>query len=80
MALDGAVDGKQEFAHGVRIGGNIILLEKALQDSNSPELDAEKMNKIIEAQKKDFVVRDSAHAERLVKSYQDAQPQLISSK
>lgn len=76
MALDGAVDGKQEFADGIRIGGNIILLEQALQDSDSPELDAEKMNKIIEAQKKDFVIRDSAHAERLVKSYQDAQTQV----
>ena len=73
MALDGATDGKQEFADGVRIGGNIMLLERVLRDNGYPEADAEKMSEIIEAQKKDFVVRDIAHAKRLVQSYQDAQ-------
>jgi hypothetical protein len=77
MALDGVVEGKQEFADGVRIGGNIILLEQALRDSADPESSAENMSKIIESQKKDFVVRDIGHAERLVKSYQDAQVQLV---
>lgn len=72
MALDGSVDGKQEFADGVRIGGNIILLEKALRKTWVSETIAENMSKIIESQKKDFVVRDVGHAERLVQSYQDA--------
>lgn len=73
MALDGATDGKQQFADGVRIGGNIMLLEEALRESVFPEADAQKMSEIIEVQKKNFVVRDIAHAKRLVQSYQKAQ-------
>jgi len=30
MALHGSTGGKQEFADGVRTGGNIIMFEKAL--------------------------------------------------
>lgn len=67
------VDGKQEFADGIRIGGNIMLLEQALRESGAPDKEAQKMSEIIEAQKKDFVVRDIAHAKRLVQSYQEAQ-------
>lgn len=70
MALEGATDGKKEFADGVRIGGNIMLLEKALRESGFAEIDSQKMSDIIEAQKKDFVVRDMDHARRLVQSYQ----------
>ena len=77
MALDGVVDGKQEFADGVRIGGNIMLLEEALRENAFLESDAQKMSEIIEAQKQDFVVRDTAHAKRLVQSYQEAQALLI---
>ncbi len=69
MALEGATDGQQEFADGVRIGGNIILLEKALWDAWLSTDDAQKMSEIIEEQKKDFVVRDRDHANRLVDSY-----------
>jgi hypothetical protein len=35
------------------------------------------MNTIIEAQKKDFVIWDTAHAMRLVLSYREAQDSLI---
>jgi len=73
MALDGAAEWKQEFADGVRIGGNIILLEQALKSSGFSEMDADKMSDIIEVQRRDFVVRDLGHADRLVRSYQEAQ-------
>ena len=73
MALDGAIDGKKEFADGMRIGGNIMLLEQALRDDGFPEADAQKMSEIIEVQKKDFVVRDMDHAKKLVQSYQAVQ-------
>ncbi len=54
-----------------------MLLEQALQAEGFSKSDAEAMNTIIEAQKKDFVVRDSAHAMRLVLSYREAQDSLI---
>ena len=73
MALDGATDGKQEFKDGMRIGGNIMLLEQALLGSGFSRKEAQKMSDIIEAQKKDFVVRDMDHAKKLVQSYQEAQ-------
>lgn|GEM_PF-2736593 len=57
----------------MRIGGNIILLEQALKSSGFSEMDADKMSDIIEVQRRDFVVRDLGHADRLVRSYQEAQ-------
>jgi hypothetical protein len=57
----------------MRIGGNIILLKNALREGGFLESDAQAMSQIIEAQKKDFVVRNIAHAEKLVQSYQEAQ-------
>lgn len=72
MALNGSSDGKAEFAAGMRIGWNIILLEQALKNTwFDAEKHAKSMNKIIEAQKKNFVIRDFNHALKLVKSYTD---------
>lgn len=70
MALHGNANGKQEFAEGVRIGTNIMMLEKALSGKvfRIGET-AQNMSKIIETQKKDFVVRDLDHAQKLVDSY-----------
>ena len=56
----------------MRVGGNVILLKRVLREGGLPESDAQSMSEIIEFQKKDFVVRDIGHAERLVQSYQDA--------
>lgn len=77
MALEGATDGKQEFADGVRIGGNIMLLEQVLREDGFSESDAQNMSDIIEAQKKDFVVRDRSHARRLVESYQETMQSIL---
>lgn len=73
MALHGNNGGKQEFADGVRIGGNIMMLENALSGKvfRAGET-AQKMSEIIESQKKDFIVRDMSHANRLVDSYLEA--------
>lgn len=70
MALHGNRGGKEEFANGVRIGGNIMMLEEALSGKVlKSEETAQKMSQIIESQKEDFVVRDMEHAERFVDSY-----------
>lgn len=73
MALHWNNGGKQEFADGVRIGGNIMMLENALSGKvfRAGET-AQKMSEIIESQKKDFIVRDMSHANRLVDSYLEA--------
>jgi hypothetical protein len=54
-----------------------MLLEQSLGDNGHLEADAQKMSEIIEAQKKNFVVRDIAHAKRLIQSYQDTQAQIV---
>jgi hypothetical protein len=70
MALHGSTGGKQEFADGVRTGGNIIMFEKALAwKVLKPEETAQNMSNIIEFQKTDFVVRDMEHAEKFADSY-----------
>ncbi len=70
MALHGNTGGRQEFAHGVRIGTNIIMLEGILSGRVfQPERIARTMSHIIESQKKDFVIRDMSHAQQLVDSY-----------
>lgn len=47
-----------------------MMLEKALSGRafNSEKV-AQNMNRIIELQKKDFIIRDMAHAQKLVDSY-----------
>lgn len=70
MALHGSRGGKQEFADGVRIGGNIMMIESALSGRVlRTGQTAQTMSEIIESQKKDFIVRDMVHANRLVDSY-----------
>ncbi len=61
----------------MRVGGNVILLKHALREKGFPERGVADMNKIIEVQEKDFIVKDIAHAKRLVQSYQEAQAQLV---
>lgn len=70
MTLEGNTGGKQEFAEWIRIGTNIMMLEKALSGIvfNSEQV-AQNMSRIIELQKKDFIIRDMAHAQKLVDSY-----------
>lgn len=70
MALHGNNGGKQEFADGVRIGGNIMMLEQALSGKVLKTWDtAQAMSRIIEFQEQDFIVKDLDHAKRLVDSY-----------
>ncbi|MBP7773534.1 hypothetical protein KA071_00380 [Candidatus Gracilibacteria bacterium] len=70
MALHGSTGGKQEFADGVRIGTNIMMLERALSGKVfQSEKVVQNMNRVIELQKKNFIVRDLAHAQKLVDSY-----------
>lgn len=70
MALHGSTGGKQEFAEWVRIGTNIMMLEKALSGRVfQSEKVARSMSRIIELQKKNFVIRDMTHAQKLVDSY-----------
>ncbi len=47
-----------------------MMLEKALSGIvfNSEQV-AQNMSRIIELQKKDFIIRDMAHAQKLVDSY-----------
>lgn len=73
MALYGWKSSRKAIAQWMRIGGNTILLKKSLQKIGFPESDARKMSKIIEKQKRDFIVRDMEHADTLVRSYQEAQ-------
>jgi hypothetical protein len=77
MALHGWSSSREAIARWMRVGGNVILLKHALRENGDSEGDAEKMSEIIERQKQDFVVRDIGHAERLVKSYQEAQTQVV---
>lgn len=70
MALHGNNGGKEEFAEGMRVGANVMLLEKALIGKVLKiEETASIMSDIIEAQKSDFVIHDMVHAEKLVDSY-----------
>lgn len=70
MALHGSTGWKQEFAEWVRIGANIMMLERALSGKVfQSEKVVQNMNRVIELQKKDFIVRDLAHAQKLVDSY-----------
>ncbi len=70
MALHGSTGGKQEFADWVRIGTNIMMLERALSGKVfQSEKVVQNMNRVIELQKKNFIVRDLAHAQKLVDSY-----------
>lgn len=70
MALHGSTGGKQEFAEWVRIGTNIMMLERALSGKVfQSEKVAWTVSRIIESQKKDFVIRDMNHAQKLVDSY-----------
>jgi len=51
----------------------MMLLEKSLRDNGFPIIDAKEMNKVIESQRKNFVVQDINHADKLVESYQEVQ-------
>lgn len=73
MALNGSSAGKDEFAAGMRIGWNIILLEQALKNTGfDTAKHAQAMNKVIEAQKEKFVIRDISQARELADSYIEA--------
>ena len=73
MALNGSSAGKDEFAAGMRIGWNIILLEQALKNTGfDAAKHAKAMSKVIEAQKEKFVIRDINQALELADSYIDA--------
>ena len=73
MALHGSTGGKQEFAEWMRIGTNIMMFERALSGRVfQPEKVAREMSRIVELQKKDFVIRDMNHAQKFVDSYLEA--------
>jgi hypothetical protein len=73
MALHGSTGGKQEFAEWMRIGTNIMMFERALSGRVfQSEKVAREMSRIVELQKKDFVIRDMNHAQKFVDSYLEA--------
>jgi hypothetical protein len=57
----------------MRIGTNIMMFERALSGRVfQSEKVAREMSRIVELQKKDFVIRDLNHAQKFVDSYLEA--------
>lgn len=77
MALHNWWSSREFFARWMRIGGNVSILTRALREWGWDVDDAKKMSEVLETQKENFVIRDIGHAERLVKSYEEAQKSFV---